>query len=100
MIDAEKRRCGPGARGLDPNNQNGRSTCKEARRHGIAPVRRSHPAYRYLRDARGVGVVCEGPFLDICSPNEEFAAGPRFRDQGCVRQKVTCGFVRQVHREF
>ena len=27
------------------------------RRHGIAPVPRSHPAYRYMRD--GDGVVCE-----------------------------------------
>ena len=28
------------------DNRNGRITCKEARRHGIAPVHRSHPAYR------------------------------------------------------
>ena len=40
-------------------NRNGRITCKEARRHGIAPVRRSHPAYRYMRDGDGDGVVCE-----------------------------------------
>ena len=39
------------------DNRNGRITCKEARRHGIAPVPRSHPAYRYMRD--GDGVVCE-----------------------------------------
>ena len=39
------------------DNRNGRSTCKEARRHGIAPVHRSHPAYRHMRD--GDGVVCE-----------------------------------------
>ena len=26
-----------------------------ARRHGIAPVRRSHPAYRYMRDGDGDG---------------------------------------------
>ena len=38
---------------------NGRITCKEARRHGIAPVHRSHPAYRYMRDGDGDGVVCE-----------------------------------------
>ena len=36
---------------------NGRITCKEARRHGIAPVHRTHPAYRYMRD--GDEVVCE-----------------------------------------
>ena len=41
------------------DNGNGRITCKEARRHGIAPVSRSHPAYRYMRDADGDGVVCE-----------------------------------------
>ena len=41
------------------DNRNGRITCKEARRHGIAPVPRSHPAYRYMRDGDGDGVVCE-----------------------------------------
>ena len=40
---------------------NGRITCAEARRHGITPVPRSHPAYRYMRDGDGDGdgVVCE-----------------------------------------
>ena len=41
------------------DNRNGRITCKEARRHGIAPVRWTHPAYRYMRDGDGDGVVCE-----------------------------------------
>ena len=41
------------------DNRNGRITCKEARRPGIAPVPRSHPAYRYMRDGDGDGVVCE-----------------------------------------
>ena len=41
------------------DNGNGRITCQEARRHGIAPVRRGHPAYRYMRDGDGDGVVCE-----------------------------------------
>ena len=41
------------------DNRNGRITCKEAWRHGIAPVHRSHPAYRYMRDGDGDGVVCE-----------------------------------------
>ena len=44
---------------LYDDNQNGRITCAEARRHGIAPVPRSHPAYRYMRDGDGDGVVCE-----------------------------------------
>ena len=41
------------------NNGNGRITCKEARRHEIATVRQDHPAYRFMRDADGDGVVCE-----------------------------------------
>ena len=41
------------------DNRNGRITCKEARRHGIAPVKRGHPAYRYMRDGDGDGWVCE-----------------------------------------
>ena len=41
------------------DNGNGRITCKEARRHGITPVHRSHSAYRYMRDGDGDGVVCE-----------------------------------------
>ncbi len=40
------------------DNGNGRITCAEARAHGIAPVRRGHPAYQYMRDADGDGVVC------------------------------------------
>ena len=40
-------------------NGNGRITCKEAREHGIAPVHREHPAYRFMRDGDGDGVVCE-----------------------------------------
>ena len=40
-------------------NGNGRITCAEARAHGIAPVHRGHPAYQYMRDADGDGVVCE-----------------------------------------
>ena len=40
-------------------DRNGRVTCKEARRHAIVPVHRSHPAYRYMRDGDRDGVVCE-----------------------------------------
>ena len=40
-------------------NGNGRITCKEAREHGIAPVHRDHPAYRFMRDGDRDGVVCE-----------------------------------------
>ena len=41
------------------DNRNGRITCEEARRHGLAPVHRSHPAYQYMGDGDGDGVVCE-----------------------------------------
>ncbi len=41
------------------DNRNGRIACREARRHGIAPVRRGHPAYPFMRDGDGDGIVCE-----------------------------------------
>ena len=41
------------------NNNNGRITCAEARSHHIAPVRRGHPAYRYMDDRDNDGIVCE-----------------------------------------
>ena len=41
------------------DNGNGRITCAEARAHDIAPVRRGHPAYQYMNDTDGDGVVCE-----------------------------------------
>ena len=44
---------------LYDDDRNGRITCSEARRHGIAPVPRGHPAYRFMRDGDGDGVVCE-----------------------------------------
>ncbi len=44
---------------LYDDNGNGRITCAEAERHGIAPVRSDHPAYPYMRDPDGDGVVCE-----------------------------------------
>ena len=50
---------GSDALALYDDNRNDRITCAEARRHGIAPVPRSHPAYRYMRDADDDGVVCE-----------------------------------------
>lgn len=49
------------ALGLYDDNRNGYITCAEARRHGIAPVPRDHPAYRFMTDGDGDGdgVVCE-----------------------------------------
>ena len=48
----------PALRAYD-DNRNGRISCREARRHGIAPVPRGHPAYAHMRDGDGDGVVCE-----------------------------------------
>jgi hypothetical protein len=50
---------GVDALALWDDNGNGRITCDEARAHGIAPVRRGHPAYQYMNDADGDGIVCE-----------------------------------------
>ena len=44
---------------LYDDNGNGRITYAEARRHGIAPVHSDHPAYAFMRDGDGDGVVCE-----------------------------------------
>ena len=44
---------------LYDDNGNGRITCAEARAHGIAPVLRGHPAYEFMNDRDGDGVVCE-----------------------------------------
>lgn len=52
---------------VDPNhpltlyddNGNGRISCAEAEAHGIAPVYSWHPAYPYMTDRDGDGVVCE-----------------------------------------
>ena len=41
------------------DNGNGRITCAEARGHGIAPVYAGHPAYVYMDDRDGDGVVCK-----------------------------------------
>ncbi len=41
------------------DNGNGRITCAEAEAHGITPVSREHPAYPYMTDRDGDGVVCE-----------------------------------------
>ena len=44
---------------LYDDNGNGRITCAEAREHGVAPVRRDHPAYQYMDDRDDDGIVCE-----------------------------------------
>ena len=47
-----------GALDLYDDNENGRISCREARSHGIAPVKRGHPAYAFMRDGNRDGVVC------------------------------------------
>ena len=44
---------------LYDDDGNGRITCAEARRHNIAPVHSDHPAYAYMDDRDGDGIVCE-----------------------------------------
>ncbi len=44
---------------LYDDNGNGLITCSEARGHGIAPVYVGHPAYVFMDDRDGDGVVCE-----------------------------------------
>ncbi len=41
------------------DNGDGRITCREARRHRIAPVPSTHPAYEFMWDGDGDGTVCE-----------------------------------------
>lgn len=43
---------------LYDDNRDGRITCTEAGFHGIAPVRRGHPAYRFMHDGNNDGIVC------------------------------------------
>ena len=56
---ADERPAPPAAVARFDDDGNGRITCAEARRHGIAPVRSDHPAYRFMSDGDGDGVVCE-----------------------------------------
>lgn len=44
---------------LYDDNNNGRISCSEARKYGIAPVTTTHAAYQYMTDRDGDGVVCE-----------------------------------------
>ncbi len=57
--DSDGTDCNSNPLGCYDDNNNGRITCAEAERHGIAPVPRGHPAYQYMRDGDGDGVVCE-----------------------------------------
>ncbi|OHU90826.1 MULTISPECIES: excalibur calcium-binding domain-containing protein [Pseudoalteromonas] len=41
------------------DNNNGRISCSEAKKHKITPVLSQHPAYQFMRDSDGDGIVCE-----------------------------------------
>ena len=47
---------------LYDTNGNGRITCAEAKQHGIVPVHDDYPAFQYMTDADGDGVVCESGY--------------------------------------
>ena len=63
------------------DNRNGRVSCAEARAHGIAPVTRDHPAYPFMRDGDGDGVVCESGSRSV-SPASSLSS-PRASGTGC-----------------
>ena len=86
---------GSSALELYDDNGNGRITCAEARNHGIAPVRRGHPAYEYMNDAADDGVVCEGTSETLTpAPEDEegSSALELYDDNGNGR--ITCAEAR------
>ena len=75
------------------DNRNGRVSCAEARAHGIAPVMRGHPAYPFMRDGDGDGVVCEtGGRASPPAPS----AGPAGARSGCGPYR-NCTALRRDH---
>ena len=73
---------------------NGRVSCAEARAHGIAPVTRDHPAYPFMRDGDGDGVVCESG-NGRASPARP-APSPRATGAGCGPYR-NCTALRRDH---
>ena len=75
------------------DNGNGLVSCAEARAHGIAPVTRGHPAYPFMRDGDGDGVVCEsGGRASPVAPS----AGPAGAQSGCGPYR-NCTALRRDH---
>ena len=74
------------------DNRNGRVSCAEARAHGIAPVTRDHPAYPFMRDGDGDGVVCESGSRRGTSP----PASMRATGAGCGPYR-NCTALRRDH---
>ena len=76
------------------DNGNGRVSCAEARAHGIAPVTRDHPAYPYMRDGDGDGVVCESGSRRTSPASQP--ASPRASGAGCGPYR-NCTALRRDH---
>ena len=84
------------------DNGNGRITCAEARTHGIAPVRRDHPAYAYMRDGDGDGMVCEAGGGDGSRQGTQTRQPPRSGGSTALQQyddngngRITCAEARR-----
>ena len=84
------------------DNGNGRITCAEARTHGIAPVRRDHPAYAYMRDGDGDGMVCEAGGGDGSRQGTQTRQPPRSGGSIALQQyddngngRITCAEARR-----
>ena len=94
------------------DNRNGRVSCAEARVHGIAPVTRDHPAYPFMRDGDGDGVVCESgrrrrasPTSPPASPRASGGCGP-YRNCTALRRdhpngvpRGHCAYQRRMDRD-
>ena len=76
------------------DNGNGRVSCAEARAHGIAPVTRDHPAYPFMRDGDGDGVVCESGSRRTSPASQP--ASPRASGAGCGPYR-NCTALRRDH---
>ncbi len=75
------------------DNGDGRITCMEARRHDIAPVTRSHPAYPFMHDGNDDGIVCTGGAPPVPSSREASQEAERWDDNGDGR--ITCAEARR-----
>ena len=84
------------------DNGNGRITCAEARTHGIAPVHRGHPAYPYMRDGDGDGIVCEAGGRGGSRQGAQRRQSPRSGSSTALQQyddngngRITCAEARR-----
>ena len=76
------------------DNRNGRVSCAEARAHGIAPVTHDHPAYPFMQDGDGDGVVCESGSRRASPASPP--ASPRASGAGCGPYR-NCAALRRDH---